>query len=257
MAKEYLDKYYTPKNRAAELIATTLRVLKENGLEVTDVIEPSAGNGAFSTQIKCTAYDIVPDHKSIIKADFTKLKIEHLVGRLFIGNPPFGKFSSTAKKFVRLGLKYGDYVAFIMPVSQHELPIKGSKLLYSKRLDIVYSSHEDIIPACFNIYVRTDEVEVELVDVKVIEYHRRTVKTRSMMSESPDYIMCSWGNVGKRSFKKYTYVAEIAVFVKNKVVLFKVLDIMAVTDWKVGANSRALSVTIPRVVQVLKSYGIK
>ena len=73
MAKEYLDKYYTPKNKAAELIATTLRVLKENGLEVTDVIEPSAGNGAFSTQIKCTAYDIVPDHKSIIKADFTKL----------------------------------------------------------------------------------------------------------------------------------------------------------------------------------------
>jgi len=255
MAKEYLDKYYTPKNKAAELIATTLRVLKENGLEVTDVIEPSAGNGAFSTQIKCTAYDIVPDHKSIIKADFTKLKIEHLVGRLFIGNPPFGKASSMAKKFVRLSLKYGDYVAFIMPVSQHELPIKGSKLLYSKRLDIVYSSHEDVIPACFNIYIRTDEVEVELVDVEVVKYKRGT-KTSSL-SEPPDYIMLSWGrSVGKRVFKKHTYASEIAVFVKNKAVLFKVLDIMANTDWIKGVFGNP-SVSVTRVIQVLKSYGIK
>lgn len=59
MVKIINDKYYTPKDLAKRLIDTTIKVLVYNGVnDIEDIIEPSAGNGAFSSQIKCTAYDI-------------------------------------------------------------------------------------------------------------------------------------------------------------------------------------------------------
>lgn len=62
------DKYYTPKDLAKYLINKTIEIIGTNN--ITDIIEPSAGNGAFSTQVKCTAYDIEPQHNSIMKQDF-------------------------------------------------------------------------------------------------------------------------------------------------------------------------------------------
>ena len=71
MAKILNDKYYTPTELASRLIETTFKVLVENGIQdITDVIEPSAGNGSFSNQLTCTAYDIEPECDGILKADF-------------------------------------------------------------------------------------------------------------------------------------------------------------------------------------------
>ena len=59
------DKYYTPIVLANELILKTYEVLiSEN---ITEIIEPSAGNGSFSSQLNCIAYDIEPENKDIIK----------------------------------------------------------------------------------------------------------------------------------------------------------------------------------------------
>ena len=61
MVKIINDKYYTPKDLAKRLIDTTIKVLVYNGVnDIEDIIEPSAGNGAFSSQIKCTANGIEP-----------------------------------------------------------------------------------------------------------------------------------------------------------------------------------------------------
>jgi len=66
------DKYYTPVNVAEQLIKTTRRVLSKHG--ITETIEPSAGNGSFSLHLrKCKAYDIEPEHPSIIRQDFLTL----------------------------------------------------------------------------------------------------------------------------------------------------------------------------------------
>ena len=58
MAKIENDKYYTPVDLAKYCIGKTFEIIgKEN---ITDIIEPSAGNGSFSNQLDCTAYDLYP-----------------------------------------------------------------------------------------------------------------------------------------------------------------------------------------------------
>ena len=72
------------------------------------IIEPSAGNGAFSNKIKDThisfqAFDIDPKSNEITKIDFLQLDIDIFPHKKihFIGNPPFGRQSSLAKKFIK------------------------------------------------------------------------------------------------------------------------------------------------------------
>lgn len=110
------DKYYTPKELALKLIETTYKVLGKNN--ISEVIEPSAGNGSFSSQIKdCVAYDIEPESPLITKADFLKLELPYQSGRLFIGNPPFGTNNILSVKFFKKCVESGDYIAFIQPIS--------------------------------------------------------------------------------------------------------------------------------------------
>ena len=108
MAKINLDKYYTSN----ELAKHCIDVVDELGLEITETIEPSAGNGSFSLQIpNCIAYDLEPEHESIIKQNFLELNLPYKYGRLFIGNPPFGTRNTLSVGFYKQCCKMGDYIA--------------------------------------------------------------------------------------------------------------------------------------------------
>jgi hypothetical protein len=57
-----IDKFYTQVEVAKECIDLV------PDLDTYDlIIEPSAGNGSFSSQLNCIAYDIEPENKNIIK----------------------------------------------------------------------------------------------------------------------------------------------------------------------------------------------
>ena len=57
-----IDKFYTQVEVAKECIDLV------PDLDTYDlIIEPSAGNGSFSSQLNCIAYDIEPENKDIIK----------------------------------------------------------------------------------------------------------------------------------------------------------------------------------------------
>ena len=131
MAKIELDKYYTPVDLAKYCIDKTFEIIGEEN--ITEVIEPSAGNGSFSRQLKCVAYDIEPEHEDIIKQDFLKLNVEYKQGRLIIGNPPFGSRMNLAQKFYKQSIRIGDYIAFILPISQ----LNNTQSLFE--FDLVYS----------------------------------------------------------------------------------------------------------------------
>ena len=67
MSKIEHDKYYTSTTLAKYCIDKTFEIIgKEN---IAEIIEPSAGNGSFSNQLECIAYDLFPEHKNIIKQD--------------------------------------------------------------------------------------------------------------------------------------------------------------------------------------------
>ena len=116
MSKIELDKYYTPDDLAKYCIDKTFIIIgKEN---ITDIIEPSAGNGSFSNQLDCTAYDLYPEGNNIIKQDYLKLDLPYKEGRLIIGNPPYGRANNLSVQFYKQAIKQGDYISFILPISQ-------------------------------------------------------------------------------------------------------------------------------------------
>jgi len=90
------------------------------------IIEPSAGNGSFIHDIKtlsnnCIFYDLEPENGEIIKQDFLELDYSSLQQKYnkihIIGNPPFGRQSSLAIKFIKKCCRFSESISFILPKS--------------------------------------------------------------------------------------------------------------------------------------------
>jgi len=234
MAKINLDKYYTPISIAKKCIG----VVNELGLEITETIEPSAGNGAFSLQIpNCIAYDLEPGHKSIIKQDFLKLDLPYRKGRLFIGNPPFGSRNTLSVAFYKKCCKIGDYIAFILPISQYNnnQQMYEFDLIHTEALPLVQYSGIDLL-CCFNVYqrpkngVNTKAIDYKLNDVFIGEYRRGGTYKKP---ENFDFAMNTYGgSIGKEVSEIGTFCQENYVIIKNKKHYDAILGVMRNTDWK-------------------------
>lgn len=114
------DEFYTKEN-IAKLCYESIKGLNIIGKKEL-IIEPSAGNGSFIPYIKLLSerylfYDIEPFHEEIRKEDFLNLELNNLKERFHvIGNPPFGRQSSLAKKFIKK-CSLASSISFILPKS--------------------------------------------------------------------------------------------------------------------------------------------
>ena len=120
-----IDKYYTK----SEVVELCLNLVKQHiQINTNDlIIEPSAGNGAFIPGIKtlsehCVFYDLEPEHNEIIKQDYlivnsNNFKNNETQSIHVIGNPPFGRQSSMAIKFIKKSCEFCNTIAFILPKS--------------------------------------------------------------------------------------------------------------------------------------------
>ena len=75
------------------------------------------------------AIDIEPEHESIQKQDYLIWDLKYLKNRLIIGNPPFGARLNMAQKFYKKSVQLGDYIAFILPISQ----LNNNNTMYSNK----------------------------------------------------------------------------------------------------------------------------
>ena len=134
MSKIELDKYYTSDELAKYCVEKTKEIIGEEN--ITEYLEPSAGAGVFLKYLKdkpYLAYDIKPEGENIVQADYLTLDLEYKKGRCIIGNPPFGTKNTLSVKFYKKSLELGDYIAFILPLSQ----LNKNQKMYD--LDLVYS----------------------------------------------------------------------------------------------------------------------
>lgn len=110
-----LDKFYTQTE-----VATKCYRFLVNQLNLTEdelFLEPSAGNGAFLSNLKnYIALDIKPENENIVQQDFLTYQSEHN-DLITIGNPPFGKRSKLAIDFFNKASSFSEVIAFIVPVS--------------------------------------------------------------------------------------------------------------------------------------------
>jgi hypothetical protein len=160
--EEGLDKFYTVPSVAKKCIEVVGSIYDWNSWDL--IIEPSAGNGSFSSQIPvpCKAMDIVPEAAGIEARDFfTYVPPEHKKKILVIGNPPFGRVSSLAIKFFNHAASWATAIAFIVPRTFRRISVQNRLSLHFALV------HDEDIPlepcsfsppmqakCCFQIWTR-------------------------------------------------------------------------------------------------------
>ena len=240
MAKIENDKYYTPVDLAKYCIDKTFEIIgKEN---ITDIIEPSAGNGSFSNQLNCTAYDLYPEGDNIIKQDYLKLDLPYKKGRLIIGNPPYGRVNNLSVQFYKQAIKQGDYISFILPISQ----FNNNKKMYE--FDLVYS--EDLgeqlysnrsVRCCLNIFKRNPnglnkQPNYKLKDVTIKSGERANGKRNKIITKdifNYDIGICGWGSAcGKVLDREGKYCLEYFIKINNYKYKNKVIDLIKNAKWE-------------------------
>lgn len=253
------DKYYTPNNIAKHCIDQVYKII--GGDNISETIEPSAGNGSFSNQIEdCTAYDIDPEHESIVQQDYLELDIEYKPKRLIIGNPPFGSRMNLAQKFFKKSVKIADYIAFILPISQ----LNNTNSLYE--FDLIHS--EDLgkqiytdreLHCCFNIYKRpingklNKKVTSKLKDLTIVRQDSKKYKD----IKNYDLRMCYWGNgsAGKILEDGESYSAEYKIIIHNKELRNEIVDVLKSIDWHKEIDKIAmLKIQQFHIHKALKKY---
>ena len=124
LLRNSIDKYYTKKTVVKECINLIKKNI--NILEDDLIIEPSAGNGSFIKKIKKLSnnyifFDLEPENNQIIKQDFLQFDYNQIKKSYknihIIGNPPFGRQSSLAIKFIKKCCEFANTISFILPKS--------------------------------------------------------------------------------------------------------------------------------------------
>ena len=161
--KDSLDRFYTK----SEVALQCLNQLQLNRYNC--IIEPSAGDGAFSDLIQnCFAYDISPNKDTIQQADWfaldkSQFKVHSDI--LVVGNPPFGQQNTVAIAFFNEAAKFSDTIAFILPLSfkkdsiQNRLDLNFSlvKEYELSNNSFIFNGADYAVPCMFQIWERTPE----------------------------------------------------------------------------------------------------
>lgn len=234
MAKIQHDKYYTPQH-IVELVMK--RVEEVVGLEnITEFIEPSAGNGAFldslyATGIPTNAYDLYPERDDIVEQDYLKLNLEYKNGRCVIGNPPFGDKNNLVGKFIHKSIPLSDYIIFILPIGNYK---NDFKYLYLDLMhsEIIIEEFSNIkVKCCLNIYKvrKNKKKKLAYKDLKIFNTQRYLKKDENF---EYDFRFCCWGaSIGKEVDYPNQYAKETCIKIYNENLKDTILKKIKDVDW--------------------------
>lgn len=162
-----IDKYYT-KDSAVDLCVSRVKTYIE--INANDLlIEPSAGNGSFIKAIKSLTdnfafYDLEPENEEIVKQDYLLFNYANVKSKFenihILGNPPFGRQSSLAIKFIKKSCEFCKSVSFILPKSFKKDSLKKTfplnfHLIYETDLpdkSFLVNGLEHTVPCVFQIW---------------------------------------------------------------------------------------------------------
>ena len=256
MSKIQNDKYYTSIELSKYCIDKTFEIIGEEN--ITDIIEPSAGDGSFSNQMFfCTAYDIEPEHKDIIQQDFLQLELPYKKGRLIIGNPPYGPKMHLVVKFFKKSILLGDYISFILPISQlnNNASLFEFDLIYSEELGFQHFTDRKI-NCCLNIYRRGEVLhkkpKFEMQDITIV----RDAKKDYDSIQDYDIRMVYWGSgcAGKILTKDdKRYAGEYKIKIHNEKIKDRIIEVLSNINWKTELKTIAmLKIKMYHIYNVLK-----
>ena len=259
-----LDQYYTSEEDMIYCVNKTIDVLQEHDYNISEFLEPSAGEGIFSNYLldsgkNVIALDIEPKSEDIIKADYLTYDIPYKKGRLIIGNPPFGSKFNLARSFYNKSVEIGDYISFILPIRQ----LNNTNVLY--KFDLIHSedlgelvfSGDRKVHCCLNIYVRPkdglNKREIsKLQDITIVRQDSKKFKDFEY-----DIRMCYLGDATAGKILKYDehYSSEYKIKIHNEQLKDEIIKVLSEINWKEEINNTAMcSIKQYHIINVLKKY---
>jgi len=163
LRRDTIDKFYTKP----EVVKICIELVKSFVGKDDFIIEPSAGNGAFfelQTLANTLFLDIEPEDDRIQQGDFLSFKPPHVDKIHVIGNPPFGRQSSLARKFIKHSCSFSTTIGFILPRSFKKSSYQAS---FDKSFHLVeefdlpsnsftYDGKDYDVPCVFQVWKRSD-----------------------------------------------------------------------------------------------------
>jgi len=198
-----IDKYYTKHS----IVDMCISLIKEHIKIKKDdlVIEPSAGNGSFIAGIKSLGskfmfYDLEPENHEITKQDYLLCNYANSTpGSIpdsipdfnsihVVGNPPFGRQSSLAIKFIKKSCEFCTSISFILPKSFKKDSLKKTFPLHFHLIleidlpdkSFLVDGKEHDVPCIFQIWQK--RIDTRDAIPKLEPYHFIFVKK----TENPD-----------------------------------------------------------------------
>ncbi len=184
LKRNTIDKYYTSDNAVKQCMEKIRECVSINPDDLC--IEPCAGRGAFIPSIKTMFnhyqfYDIDPSHSEVKRQNYFNFDVSSNILSVadnhpaihVIGNPPFGRQSSHAVKFIKKSAEYCDSISFILPRSFKK---NSMRKRFPPRFHLVHEHDipEDAfvvndasynVPCIFQVWVKRDtdrEMPVEI-----------------------------------------------------------------------------------------------
>lgn len=170
-----LDQFYT-KPEIAQLCFNKLKEHIQID-EFDHIVEPSAGEGSFFKLLnsnKRIGIDLEPKCDNVVKMNYMDFIANKNKSYLIVGNPPFGKNSSSAIKFFNKSAEYCMCIAFILPRTFKRVSIQNQLDL---NFHLQYNYDLPLKPCCFypnmnakcsfQIWIRKDEKRIPVVYDKV------------------------------------------------------------------------------------------
>lgn len=216
LKRKTIDKFYT----TPFIVNKCINIIKKkiNIQEIDLCIEPSAGNGSFIDGIKSIFkhykfYDLEPENDEIIKQDYldfdyNTINIEPSSKIHIIGNPPFGRQSSLAIKFIKKSCEYCNSISFILPKSFKKDSLKkhfplNFHLIYECDLpknSFIVDKKEYDVPCVFQLWIKKDFDRI--VPKKLIPNNYKFVKKTDKHDISFRRVGVNAGYIDRETHKK-------------------------------------------------------
>lgn len=258
------DQYYTPQETMEYCVNKAWDIVKDLGYEVSEFLEPSAGEGVFSNYLLTSglnviAMDLFPKQDYIIQQDFLTCELEYKPNRFIIGNPPYGSKFALGVKFYNKACELGDYIAFILPISQldNKRTLYKFDLVYSEDLGEVLFSNCRKVHCCLNVYIRpknglNSKPQSKLKDITIVRQDSKRYKDFDY-----DIRICSWGDAtaGKILKDNEHYSGEYKIKIHNEALKEQIIKVLENVNRKEEINNTAMcSLKQYHIIDVLKKY---
>ena len=188
LKRDVIDKFYTKNDIVDRCIYNIKKTIKISEDDL--IIEPSAGNGSFISGIKTLCnnyrfYDLKPENSEIKEQDYLSLDLSQIKNMVvengnihIIGNPPFGRQSALAGKFLKKSCEHCYSISFILPKSFKKDSYKNKidkqfHLLFEEDLpnnSFLLNDKDYDVPCVFQIWCKKEHSRTIIEKIKPVNF---------------------------------------------------------------------------------------